>query len=462
MGVLDHLTASTALDHDARRHILRGGTRDRVVWGRTHGASRHRRAPGWLRAGRCVIAGLVVLATPTTADRARRCTTTHDQRRARTRSRPPPRRRRRTGAPRAQRHAAGRLRRREGDRRRHRGDLGRLRARRHGVRRPQDRRDQVLRLQQRHAASSSRTHGRPTSPTSAAKVNNYWDRGLTGIALDPQFGTAGHNFVYVNYTYNRDPRDARAGGARSGATRRQRTTSARPRRPTDPPRSGCVAMMRVTRLTAVKARCGWVMSRQRAAAARRAAASSSAATPPATWSSARTASSTPRPVTVRASTPGLRPVPQPVPGDPANEGGSLRVAGLPDARRPARRRRHDRPDGPGQPGSRPHRRTREPAGWSPTASATRGGSPSGPGTNELWSGDVGGSTWEEINRIPDVTTVDHAGQPRLALLRGRLHRLAAQQGWDALDQPICENLYAAGRRAPCARRTSATRPGAPC
>ena len=25
--------------------------------------------------------------------------------------------------------------------------------------------------------------------------------------MDPQFGTAGHNYVYVNYTYNRDPRD---------------------------------------------------------------------------------------------------------------------------------------------------------------------------------------------------------------------------------------------------------------
>ena len=38
-------------------------------------------------------------------------------------------------------------------------------------------------------------------------VHNYWDRGLTGITVDPQFGTAGHNYVYVNYTYNRDPRD---------------------------------------------------------------------------------------------------------------------------------------------------------------------------------------------------------------------------------------------------------------
>ena len=38
-------------------------------------------------------------------------------------------------------------------------------------------------------------------------MNNYWDRGLTGITLDPDFGTPGNNWVYVNYTYNRNPRD---------------------------------------------------------------------------------------------------------------------------------------------------------------------------------------------------------------------------------------------------------------
>ena len=41
-------------------------------------------------------------------------------------------------------------------------------------------------------------------------VHNYWDRGLTGIAVDPQFGQHGHNYVYVNYAYNRDPRDSPA------------------------------------------------------------------------------------------------------------------------------------------------------------------------------------------------------------------------------------------------------------
>ena len=34
------------------------------------------------------------------------------------------------------------------------------------------------------------------------QVYNWWDRGLLGLALDPQFGQAGHNFVYIQYTYN--------------------------------------------------------------------------------------------------------------------------------------------------------------------------------------------------------------------------------------------------------------------
>ncbi len=34
-----------------------------------------------------------------------------------------------------------------------------------------------------------------------------------------------------------------------------------------------------------------------------------------------------------------------------------------------------------------------------------------PGTSELWIGDVGWNTWEEVNRDPDTTTVRNFGWP---------------------------------------------------
>src|SRR3954451_22005979 len=47
-----------------------------------------------------------------------------------------------------------------------------------------------------------------TTPTVYAdlreQVANFWDRGLLGIALDPQFD-AGRPYVYALYTYNKDP-----------------------------------------------------------------------------------------------------------------------------------------------------------------------------------------------------------------------------------------------------------------
>jgi len=47
------------------------------------------------------------------------------------------------------------------------------------------------------------------TPTTAVDlrtvVDDYWDRGMLGMALDPQFGTAGHNFLYVLYAYDAAP-----------------------------------------------------------------------------------------------------------------------------------------------------------------------------------------------------------------------------------------------------------------
>jgi glucose/arabinose dehydrogenase len=36
-------------------------------------------------------------------------------------------------------------------------------------------------------------------------VHDFWDRGLLGMAADPQLGTAGHNYLYVLYTYDAAP-----------------------------------------------------------------------------------------------------------------------------------------------------------------------------------------------------------------------------------------------------------------
>ncbi|MEU8227438.1 PQQ-dependent sugar dehydrogenase [Kribbella sp. NPDC048915] len=64
-----------------------------------------------------------------------------------------------------------------------------------------------------------------------------------------------------------------------------------------------------------------------------------------------------------------------------------------------------------------------------------------PGTNELWIGDVGYSTWEEINRVVLPTAgVSNFGWP---CYEGS----ARQPGYDGANLNVCENLYAAGPSA---------------
>jgi uncharacterized repeat protein (TIGR01451 family) len=64
-----------------------------------------------------------------------------------------------------------------------------------------------------------------------------------------------------------------------------------------------------------------------------------------------------------------------------------------------------------------------------------------PGTNEVWLGDVGWNTWEEINRVADpLGSVENFGWP---CYEGRDQvQSARQSGYDGANLSICENLYA--------------------
>ena len=63
-----------------------------------------------------------------------------------------------------------------------------------------------------------------------------------------------------------------------------------------------------------------------------------------------------------------------------------------------------------------------------------------PGTNEVWAGDVGWNTWEEINRVADLQSVKNFGWPCYEGA-GRM------SSYDNLNLTLCENLYAAGAGA---------------
>jgi PKD repeat protein len=58
-----------------------------------------------------------------------------------------------------------------------------------------------------------------------------------------------------------------------------------------------------------------------------------------------------------------------------------------------------------------------------------------PGTSEVWAGDVGWDTWEEIDRVPNPTAAANFGWPCY-------EGAGRQGGYDGANLNICENLYA--------------------
>ena len=66
-----------------------------------------------------------------------------------------------------------------------------------------------------------------------------------------------------------------------------------------------------------------------------------------------------------------------------------------------------------------------------------------PGTNDLWIGDVGWNTWEEIDRVanPKALPIENFGWPCY-------EGVAKQPGYNALNLDICNTLYGSGAAIP--------------
>lgn len=260
------------------------------------------------------------------------------------------------------------------------------------------------------------------------QVHDYWDRGLLGLALDPQFET--RPYVYVLYTYNKDPNSPEM-----------------PRWPDSCPMAiedGCTVMNRLSRLHGGVEEVlieDWCQQHPSHAigtvafgpdGALYVSGGDGASFNIADWGQE-----------------GIPPNPcDDPPGRyltaPTSEGGALRSQDIrtrsdptglsgtvlrldPDTALPM-------PDNPGT-GTVNERRIVAHGLRNPFRMAVR------PGTNEIWVGDVGWREWEEIDRIPDPkATVRNFGWP--------CYEGASRQGsYDALDLDLCESLYSAGPAA---------------
>lgn len=275
------------------------------------------------------------------------------------------------------------------------------------------------------------------------KVHNYWDRGLLGLALHPAFPST--PYVYVLYTH-----DAAIGGVAP----RWGTTGATSDGCPDPPgatRDGCVVSGRLSRLRAA----GNVMTGSEQVLVEdwfqqypsHSIGSLVFGSDGALYVSAGDGASfnfTDYGQDGNPRNPGGDP-PVPVGGaqsPPAAEGGSLRSQDIRTSGDPLSLDgailRLDPETGQGLPGN--------PFFGSPDANARRVIAyglrnpfriAARPGTREIWIGDVGWKTWEEINRVLDASDAraENFGWPCY-------EGAGRQGGFDSLDLDLCEALYA--------------------
>ncbi len=277
-------------------------------------------------------------------------------------------------------------------------------------------------------------------------VNNYGDRGLTGIAVDPQFPT--RPYVYVNYTYDKDPRDGAGGVVPKWGTGGAYDVCPAPATETDPSIPGCVVQDRVTRLTAVRSGGSWVMTGpEKELLVGGCYQFSSHASGDVAFG--------PDGKLYASSGDGASFVDQdygqyadPCPGDPADEGGSLRSQDYRTASDPLGvdgtvfRMDPDTGVAPTQANA---------SQWlvaygqrNPWRLAFRPKADGSGTSRQLWSVDVGASKAEEVNRIADITAAGAPVNRGWPCYEGNYVESAVQPAWDGLDKALCETLYTQG------------------
>jgi glucose/arabinose dehydrogenase len=290
-----------------------------------------------------------------------------------------------------------------------------------------------------------------TTPTVFAdlrtQVHNFWDRGLLGLALDPQFPT--RPYVYVLYTYDAvpggsAPRWGTVGGTSDGCPNPPGATT-----------DGCVVQARLSRLTASGNQMtgseqvlvgGWCQQFPSHSAgtvtfgpdgALYASAGEGAGFNYVEYGQTKNPCGDPPSPAGTSLT------------APTAEGGALRAQSI---RRPTGQPvtlggtiiRVDPNTGAGLPGnpfaSSADQNARRIIAYglrNPFRFDIR------PGTQQLWLGDVGWDTWEEVNRIADIDdgVAENFGWPCY-------EGTGRQPGYDAADLTRCESLYGTGQTAP--------------
>jgi len=285
-----------------------------------------------------------------------------------------------------------------------------------------------------------------------AQTQDYWDRGLLGLAVDPGFGTTGHNFIYVLYTHDHNPEGTPASWGDTCPTPPGPNTDGCPvtgnlsRIPVDPT-TGVATGVEQPLITDE-----WCQQFPSHSIGHLAfgpdgnlyvTGGDGASFTNTDWGQFGGGAGSPTP----ANPCGDPPNPVGTPDNPPTaEGGALRSQSPRRVAGPTLLDgavlRVDPATGNGVLGN-PMFNAQSPAS---NASRIIGYGLRNPfrftfrpGTSELWVGDVGWNTWEEVNRMPSPTPTNamNFGWPCY-------EGAGRQPQYDAANLTICENLYTAG------------------